>query len=140
MTTLSPFLIVIPLAVLASCIGIVVLVVRDFARSNEKPPAWRQIVMLLIATFFFMNLGVLWVSGESGMPIIVAGALPSVFFLAVGSAWPRLLSVLLLCGFVVLGCLDHHAEKLRGERIRAHYEQKVKDAAAQQIRLDDRKP
>ena len=87
MNTLDPSLILILLAVPASCLGIVIFVMRDFARSNDKPPVWRQLVSLLDANFFFLNLGVLWVSGESGMPIIVAGALPSVFFLAVGSAW-----------------------------------------------------
>ena len=131
MKTISPFFILISLAVVVACIGFVAYAIRGRIRQTQEPSPIRQVIMLAMAAFLFANLGATLIAPTgpgSGMPLFLTVLLPCTLFLIIGPRLSRILAILLACVCIAGAWSEHRTRAHFGERMRARMEERRQDA------------
>lgn len=125
----------IPIAVLAACVGFVGYAIRARIRRAEPPGVMRQIIMLATALFLFANLGATLTEPTgpgSDSPLYLTLLVPCFLFLILGPNLSRIMAGAVVCACMIGLVSEHRARQRFGARMEARLEERRQEALAQQ--------
>ena len=134
MQTLSPIFLLIPIIVVAACIGFFICVIAGRRQLIAFGPV-RQIVHLSLGLLLFWVLGCISVAptgAGSGIPAFLAPIIPCILFIMTGPRFTRILALLATCA-CLFGVISEYREGQRfTEHMKLRYEAQKREVKAQQ--------